>query len=52
VTTDFSIADAFKQYFNKSESPFVSGLGIAIDTEAAKGSGVAKSYVKTIEFLK
>jgi hypothetical protein len=52
VTTDFSIADAFKRYFDKSESPFISGLGIAIDTEAAKGTGVAKSYIRTIEFLK
>jgi hypothetical protein len=52
VTTDFSIAEAFKRYFDKGEPPFISGLGIAIDTAAAKGSGVAKSYIRTIEFLK
>jgi hypothetical protein len=52
VSTTFAITDAFKQYFDKSEAPFISGLALAIDTEAAKGNGVAKSYIRTIEFLK
>jgi len=52
VTSSFAITDAFKRYFDKSEAPFISGLAIAIDTESAKGSGAAKSFIRTIEFLK
>jgi hypothetical protein len=32
--------------------PAVSGIGIGIDTEHAKGNGVAKSFISEIEFLK
>lgn len=52
VTTDFDIDDAFKRYFGQSETPYVSGLGIAIDTDGAKGKGTARAFIKSIEFLK
>ena len=50
VTTDFPIAEAFARIFGK-EAPDVSGFGIAIDTASAKGGGIAKSFVRKIEFL-
>lgn len=50
VATDFPIAATFKQVFGKAEVPDVSGIGIAIDTANARGSGVAKSFIKTIDF--
>jgi hypothetical protein len=52
VTTDFDIDGAFKRYFGQSETPYISGVGIAIDTDAAKGKGTARSFIKSIEFLK
>ena len=33
VTTDFEINEAFKRYFGQSDTPYISGLGIAIDTD-------------------
>jgi hypothetical protein len=38
--------------FGKSAAPAISGIGIGIDTEHAKGNGVAKSFISDIEFLK
>ena len=52
VTTDFRIGDAFKSYFGLSETPYISGLGISIDTSSAKRNGTGRAYVKRIEFLK
>jgi hypothetical protein len=52
VVTDYPIADAFARFFNKGHPPEVSGLGVAIDTDSAKGDGVAKAFIKKIEFIK
>lgn len=52
VTTDFPIAEAFTRIFRKTQPPDISGFGIAIDTANAKGTGVAKSFIRKIEFLK
>jgi hypothetical protein len=52
VTTGFPIAASFRQLFGQSKAPAISGLGIGIDTESAKGSGVAKSFISEIELLK
>jgi len=52
IVTDFPIGDAFKSFFGQSETPYVSGLGIAVDTNASKGNGAGLAYVKRIEFLK
>ena len=51
VTTDFPIAEAFTRVFGKDQAPDISGFGISIDTVNAKGAGIAKSFVKKIEFL-
>ena len=51
VTTDVPIAETFTRIFGR-EAPDVSGFGIAIDTASAKGGGVAKSFVRKLEFLK
>jgi len=52
ITTDFPIEETFKLMFGKSAAPAISGIGIGIDTEHAKGNGVAKSFISEIEFLK
>ena len=52
VTTDFPIAETFTRIFGKDQAPDISGIGIAIDTANVKGGGVAKSFIRKIEFLK
>ena len=51
IATDYPIAETFKLTFEQSAAPAVSGIGIGIDTEHAKGNGVAKSFISEIEFL-
>jgi len=51
LTTEYPIADAFRRQFGQSRAPAITGLGIAIDTESAKGNGVAKSFISQIELL-
>jgi len=51
VTTDFPIAETFKRVFGKGQVPEISGIGVAIDTANVRGSGVAKSFIRKIEFL-
>lgn len=52
VATDFPIAETFKRVFGKAEVPDVSGIGLAIDTANVSGSGIAKSFIRKIEFSK
>jgi len=52
VTTDFPIAEAFTRIFGKNQAPDISGIGIAIDTANVRGTGIAKSFIRKIEFLK
>jgi hypothetical protein len=52
ITTDFPIAETFKLMFGQSQAPPISGIGVGIDTEHAKGNGVAESFISEIEFLK
>jgi len=51
VITDLPIAASFRQLFGQTHVPAISGLGIGIDTENAKGSGAAKSFISEIELL-
>jgi hypothetical protein len=52
VITEYPIADAFRRLFGQSQAPAITGVGVAIDTESAKGNGVAKSFISKIEVLK
>jgi hypothetical protein len=52
VVSDYPIADAFRRMFAKTEVPPVSGIGISIDTESTKGNGIAKGFVREIEFVR
>jgi len=52
ITTDFPIAGTFKQQFGQSSALPISAIGVSIDTENAKGNGVAKSFISEIELLK
>lgn len=51
LTTEYAIAAAFKRLFGQNEAPAITGIGIAIDTENAKGNGVARSFISQIELL-
>lgn len=51
VVSEFAIDEAFRSYFGLAETPFISGVGIGIDTEAAKGDGTASAFIRSIEFL-
>jgi len=52
ITTEYPIADAFKRTFGKSDVPDISGFGIAIDTNNARGNAIARAFVHKIEFIK
>jgi hypothetical protein len=52
VTTEYPIAEAFTRIFGKHTAPDISGFAIAIDTSSVRSTGVAKSFIKRIEFLK
>jgi hypothetical protein len=52
VTTDYPIAESFSRIFGRNQVPDVSGIGIAIDTANTRGTGMAKSFIRKIEFLK
>jgi len=51
VVSEFDLGAAVKDYFKLSEIPPISGFAIGIDTDKAKGSATAKSYVRRIEYL-
>jgi hypothetical protein len=51
VTSEFVIADAFRTIFERDETLAISGIAIGIDTKSAKGNGLAKGFIKRIEFL-
>jgi len=52
VITEYPIAEDFKRLFGQTHAPAISALGIAIDTENAKGNGLAKSFISEIELLR
>lgn len=52
LTTEFPIAATFTRIFGQHQPPDISGFGIAIDTANARGNGVAKSFIRKIEFLR
>ncbi len=51
VVSEFDLGKAAEAYFKLSEVPPISGFAIAIDTDNAKGSATAKSWVRKIEYL-
>ena len=52
ITTEYPIAEAFARVFGKMPVPDISGFGIAIDTNNAKGNAIARAFVRKIEFVK
>jgi hypothetical protein len=52
ITTEYPIADSFKRIFGKTEVPDISGFGLSIDTNNAKGNGIARAFIRKIEFVK
>jgi hypothetical protein len=52
ITTEYPLGDAFKRTFGQNEVPDISGFGISIDTNNARGNGVARAFIRKIEFVK
>ncbi|MGH9647537.1 MAG: hypothetical protein ACRD4E_12070 [Bryobacteraceae bacterium] len=52
ITTEYPIADVFKRTFGRNETPDISGFGISIDTNNARGNAIARGFVRKIEFVK
>ena len=52
VVSEFDLGRAAVEYFKLSEVPPISGFAIGIDTDKARGSATAKSYIRKIEYLK
>lgn len=51
VVTEHPIAETFTRLYGQ-QAPDISGLGLAIDTDATRGNGVAKAFIKSIQFIK
>jgi len=51
IVTDFPVSEVFMQVFGQSHALPITGLGVGIDTENAKGDGAAKSFISEIELL-
>jgi hypothetical protein len=51
IVTEFDLDEAAKDYFKLGAMPTISGFAIGIDTDNAKGSATAKSYIRKIEYL-
>ena len=52
ITTEYPLGDAFKRTFGQNAVPDISGYGIAIDTNNARGNAVARAFIRKIEFVK
>jgi hypothetical protein len=52
VTSEFDLDSAFKSYFQKSNTPAISGFAFGVDTSKAGGGGKAAAAIKSIEFIK
>jgi len=51
VVSEFDLDEAFKRYFNKPETPGITGISLGIDTSKAGGDGRSSAFVRSIEFL-
>ena len=51
VVSEFDFDTAFKNYFGKSRTPTISGIGLGVDTSKAKNGGAAAAFIKSIEFI-
>jgi hypothetical protein len=51
TVSQFDLDRNFKSYFNKGETPSISGIGFGVDTSKAGGDGKAAAFIKRIEFF-
>jgi hypothetical protein len=51
VVSEFDLDTAFKRYFDKKQTPAITGIGFGIDTSQAGRGGTAAAFVKSIEFV-
>ena len=51
VISEFDLGKAAEEYFKLGTVPPISGYAIGIDTDNAKGSATARSWIRKIEYL-
>ena len=52
IVSEFNLDEAFRSYFNKGETPGITGIGFGIDTSKAGDGGKSGAFIKTIQFIK
>jgi hypothetical protein len=51
IVSEFDLDAAFKRYFDKNETPGITGIGFGVDTTKAGKGGTAAALIKSIEFV-
>lgn len=51
IVSEFNLDEAFRSYFNKAETPRITGIGFGIDTSKAGDGGKSGAFIKTIKFI-
>ncbi len=51
VTSEFDLDAAFKRYFNKPQTPSLTGISFGVDTSKAGDNRQAGAFIKSIEFI-
>jgi len=51
IVSEFDLDAAFKRYFNKNQTPGVTGIGFGIDTSKAGKGGTAAAFIRSIDFI-
>jgi hypothetical protein len=51
IVSEFDLVTAFRQYFEKSDVPFISGISLGVDTSSSNDGGKATAFIKKIEVL-
>jgi len=51
IVSEFDLDRNFKTYFDKKETPGITGIGFGVDTSKAGGSGDGAAFIKSVEFL-
>lgn len=51
IVSEFDLDQNFKTYFDKKETPAITGIGFGVDTSKAGDGGDGAAFIKSIEFL-
>jgi hypothetical protein len=51
IASEFDLDEAFKSYFNKGDTPGITGIGFGVDTSKSGDGGKAGAFIKTIQII-